>query len=201
MKATAAVAIWCGLLASSLYGQEKVSASFTRGSGGSIQTKLGAGIVLNKESTLEREWLTLHDPALPADLVGTVGVKTVYQPDRLRGEYHYNAEVQVKPREALKAIEVRFLVFDLWGGHVRNLALDEIADMPAGVERPLSGAWRVYSENEVSRHYASIAYISRVRTADGRVVEADVAPVIQEAKKFSRKFTAADLEPKPEPKP
>ena len=53
----------------------------------------------------------------------------------------------------------------------------------------------------MSRHYASIAYISRVRTKEGRVVEADSGPIVDEAKKFSKKFTSADLEPpKPEKK-
>jgi hypothetical protein len=53
------------------------------------------------------------------------------------------------------------------------------------------------SENEMSEHYASIAYIARVRTADGRVIEADPAAAVAEARKFSKKFTPLDLEPKP----
>jgi hypothetical protein len=183
-----------------VFGQAKRAASFTRASGGSIQTKLSGSIIVNKDSSLEREWITLHDPSIPADLEGTVGVTTVYEREAMgRGEYQYKAAVSLIPSEPLAAVEIRFLTFDLWGGHVRNLVMDEVTDMPAGTKRALTGSWRVYSENEVSRHYASIAYVSRLRTKDGRVIETDSAPVVQEAKKFSTKFTAADLEPKPEP--
>lgn len=53
--------------------------SVTKSSGGSIKTELGYGIVLNKESGLTREWITVHDSSLPADITGTVGVKTIYK--------------------------------------------------------------------------------------------------------------------------
>jgi predicted glycosyltransferase len=53
----------------------------TKADGGSIQTKLMANIVVNKESTVTREWLVVHDPSMPADLVGTPGVTTVYVRD------------------------------------------------------------------------------------------------------------------------
>jgi hypothetical protein len=172
----------------------------TKAAGGSIQTKLSESIIVNKESGVVREWLALHDPSMPADLVGTPGVTTVYVPDRVRGEYQYKANPSVQAKEALAAVEIRFLVFDIWGQHVRTLLSDEIADMAPGSTRKLSAVWHLFSENECSKHYASIGYISRVRTKDGQVVDADPAPVIREAQKFSKKFTAADLEPKAEPK-
>lgn len=40
----------------------------TKSSGGSIKTELGYGIVLNKESSLTREWITIHDDSLPVDI-------------------------------------------------------------------------------------------------------------------------------------
>jgi hypothetical protein len=172
----------------------------TKAPGGSIQTKLSEDIVINKQSTVTREWIALHDPSVPADLVGTPGVTTVYKDRGRSGEYQYEANVSVQAKAGLAAVEVRFLVFDVWGQHVRSLVSDEVADIPAGTTKDVSPEWRVLSENEVSRHYASIAYISRVRTQDGRVFEADTASVVREAQKFSKKFTVADLEPKPESK-
>ena len=133
---------------------------------------------------------------MPADILETVGVTTVYERERTSsGDYRYKASFKVHASEPLTAIQVRFLTFDIWGNHVRNLEFHEIADIAAGEDASLSGTWSVYSENEVSEHYASIGYISRVRTKDGRVVEADTTPIVEEAKKFTRKFTAADLEP------
>lgn len=177
----------------------KEAVTFTRGSGGSIQTKLSSNIIVNKNSSLTREWITMHDPAMPLDLVGTIGVTTAYVPDRVRGEYQYQAKFSVQATVPVSAFEVRFLTFDLWGQHVRNLVSDDVSDIEPGTKE-VDAQWRLYSENDCSRHYASIAYVSRVRTRDGRVLEADPAPVVQEAKKFSKKFTAADLEPKPEAK-
>jgi hypothetical protein len=171
----------------------------TRAAGGSIQTKLSANIVVNEGSTVTREFLVLHDPSMPADVVGTPGVTTVYVPDRLRGEYQYQAKPTIQTKEALSAVEVRFLLFDIWGQHVRTLLLDDISDMSAGSTMTPSGQWRVLSENEVSRHYASIGYISRVRTQDGRVLDADPTAVIREAQKFSKKFAMEDLEPERDP--
>lgn len=168
----------------------------TRVSGGSIQTKLSANIIVNKESSIMREWLALHDPSMAADLVGTPGVTTVYVSGRVSGDYQYQAKVSVQAKEDLAAVEIRFLVFDVWGQHVRTLVSNEIMDIASGTTKELSPEWRVLSENEVSRHYASIGYISRLRTKDGRVIDADPTPVVREAQKFSKKFTAADLDPK-----
>jgi hypothetical protein len=92
---------------------------------------------------------------------------------------------------------VRFLTFDVWGEHVRTLSFEQVEDMPANTRKEFTGEWSLYSENEVEKHYASIAYIARVRLAGGRVVEAPTQLVLDEARKFSQKFTAAQLEPQP----
>jgi hypothetical protein len=138
------------------------TATISRASGGSVRIDLGYGITVNKNSTLEREWITVHHRNFPASFAGTAGVKTVYKPDRVRGEYNYVADLQP-------------------GSH------------------SLNGSWRILSENEASEFYASIAYVAVVRTKTGRIVTADTAPVIEEARKFSSKFSAQDLEPKREP--
>jgi hypothetical protein len=67
------------VLANHLWAQvsrKKDGVSFSRASGGSIQTKLSANIIVNKNSSLNREWITMHDAGLPVDLEGTVGVTT-----------------------------------------------------------------------------------------------------------------------------
>jgi len=166
----------------------------TKTSGGSIQTELGYGIVLNKESTLTREWITIHDDSLPVDIEGTTGVNTSYG-DR---KYQYNAEYIIKTKEAISAVEVRFLTFDIWGNNVRNLSATDIQDVKADVTQNFDATWHEYSENRVSEFYASIAYIAQVRTADGRVIKANPEIVLKEARKFSDKFSKSDLEPKPE---
>jgi len=175
------------------------NASVTRASGGRITTELGFGIAVAKDSTLEREWIAVHEPSLPARLEGTPGVATAYVRREYTGEYRYRADFTINATEPLRAIQVRFLVFDIWGEHVRTLSFEEVSDIAANSKRVFNGVWNVFSENDVEKHYASIAYIARVRLADGRVVEAPTAKVVEEARKFSEKFTVAELESKAPP--
>ena len=171
-------------------------------SGGSIRTNLGYGIVLNKESSLQRVWITIHDDTILADLVGTVGVRTIYESGEQysRGDYKYKDDYTVKTNQDLTAIEVRFLTFDIWGDHLRNLSATDIVDLKSGETRSFDAKWNVFSENEGSEHYASIAYIAQVRTKSGRVIKADLNMVVKEAQKFSARFKASDLEPEPKKK-
>jgi hypothetical protein len=142
-------------------------------------TNLGFGIRVNPRSGLEREWITVHDSLLPLDLEDNVGVRTVYE-----GEYRYLSTYTVKARDSITAFEVRFVVFDIWGDPVRTLTTTEVQDIPAGATRADTGRWSVYSDNEVSEYYA-----------------ANMDPILAEATKFSGKFTAADLEARPQPPP
>lgn len=167
----------------------------TKEKGGSVKTELSSTISVNDKSSLEREFIFVHDSSLPADVVGTPGIRTTFVPDRARGSYEYRSQVVVKPNEAITAVECRFIVFDIWGNHVRTLNMTEVEDIPAGQLRVFTPSWNVFSENEVGAHYASLGYVSRVRTATGRVVEMDPTPILTEARRFAKKFTAADLEP------
>lgn len=177
------------------------SVEVTRASGGSIRTTLSANIVLNSESSLIREWVAVKHVNLPVKLRGTPGVVTRYESGERysSGSYEYSATVEFDVAEPLVAIEICFLTFNVWGEHVRTLNLTEVKDFKAGPNK-LTGTWRIYSENETSEFYASIAYISRARTKDGRVMVGDRAPVIAEAKKFYTKFSESDLDPE-KPKP
>jgi len=168
----------------------------TKESGGSIKTSLSATIQINDKSSLNREFIAVHNVSLPVDLVGTPGVRTVYVDDRM-GTYRYIAEVPIKVKEAVSAIEYRFILFDIWGDHVRTLTATVIEDLAPDQVKSVSPKWNVpfNSESEVSDHYASIGYIARVRTTAGRVVEADPAAVLNEVRQFSKKFSVADLEP------
>lgn len=169
--------------------------SILRGDGGSITTPLGHGIAVAKGSSLRREWITINDERLPVRFDAVTGISTVYASERYSGRYEYRTKLKLVAREPISAIQVRYLTFDVWGEHVRTLSFEEVEDISTGPTKEFSGVWNVYSENDVERHYASIAYIARVRMKTGRVITADATAALQEAKKFSQKFTAADLEP------
>jgi len=173
------------------------TASVTRSDGGSITTNLGYGIAVAKDSTLHREWMTIHDSAFPADLDGTVGVTTVYESKQYGGDYKYRANFTIRARASLRAFEVKFLVFNVWGEHVKTLSSEDVVDIAEGAAHTVKSNWQLLSENEVGQHYASIAYVARVRLEDGRIVNASTAVPIAEALKFTDRFTEADLETAP----
>lgn len=171
-------------------------ATVTRADGGSITTQLRYGIAVAKDSSLRREWSAVHFTNLGVDLVDTPGIKTVYVPEKYRGEYRYRAKFKLRVDSPISAFEVRALTFDVWGNHVKTLNYEEVADIPPG-EREIEGDWNLYSENDVEKHYASIMYVSRVRFADGRIVSTPNEPVLDEARRFSEKFAASQLDPGP----
>lgn len=171
----------------------QTKATVTKASGGTIQTSLSYGIVLNKNSSLSREWITIHDNALPISFSDTIGIKSVYQSSDRSGGYRYQSSFSLEAKEPISAFEVRFLLFDLWGKHIKTLSFTEISDFENS--KLFVGEWRAYNENEVSEYYASIAYIARVRTQSGKILEGNASTVLEEARKFSKKFTEDALNP------
>lgn len=175
------------------FAQTNSKATITKESGGSIQTPLEYGIVLNKNSSLNREWITVHDESLPITISSTIGVKTIYESAGRSGDYLYKTGFSLQAKEPITAFELRFLLFDLWGKHIKTLSFTEVSDFTGS--KDFVGSWKVFNENEVSEYYASIAYLARIRTQSGRVVEANPVVVLDEARKFSKKFTEDSLNP------
>jgi hypothetical protein len=167
-------------------------------SGGSIQTVLSRTIRLNENSTLEREFISVIDRSLPLLLSECVGVSTIYKSGDTysQGSYAYIAKIPLTVLEDICAVKIIFLTFDIWGNHVQTLAAIDISDRRAGQSMELNSEWTLYSEQEACEHYASIAYVAKVRTAAGLVLSGNITAVVEEAKRFSAKFTEEDMEPK-----
>jgi hypothetical protein len=170
-----------------------------RASGGSIQTSLGYSVVLNKNSSLSREWIAVDDQDLPAKLIGVPGITTMYKQstDYSAAGYEYFCKYSLHPAQPLSAVETRFLTFDLWGSHVKTLSATEVLDLENGKSHNFEGSWHLYSETEASEFYASIAFIAQLRTTSGHVLKSNIEPVLEEAKQFSSKFVESQLEPSP----
>ena len=174
-------------------GLAKVTVS--RQSGGSIQQLGSLAQRINKGSSLNREWIAVHDQTMPVEFVGTPGITV-----SARG---YFTEFTIEARESLTAIQVRFLIFDIWGNLIRALVQTEITDIQG--RKDFSAGWYPFPEEEIPEYYASLAFISKVRTqaregVGPRILEANLTPVIEEARKCSKKFSLEDIEPKPDKK-
>ena len=192
---TVAILVSAAVAATTSFG----ATTITTTDGGSIQTNLIANIVLNKESSLRREWVAVHDDTMPVDLVGTPGVTTIYESGGARysrGDYRYKATYAVRVSEPVVAIEVRFIAFDVWGDRTRALTATDIQDFAPG-DYPLDAEWSLYSENEASEHYASIGYVATVRTKAGEIYRADVDAVTDAARNYMSDFTSDLLDEDP----
>lgn len=174
--------------------------SMERYEGTPIQTTLGYGIVLNKDSSLKREWFVITDPQSPVAIVGAAGVNVAYQAGERysSGEYQYRASYKLAIKEPVTAIEVRVQLFDVFGEHVRTLSAANVAD--ANGELHQNGTWRVLSETEAATAYTSVTYISQVRTAAGKVYTIDSDRLLDQLKKVTAKITEKDIAPKKDPK-
>ena len=159
-------------------------------------TKIDGGSVSNEESTLRREWVAVHDDELPVDLEGTPGVLAARRTVLTRTFYTYESSYIINVTEPVVAVEVRFILFDVWGERTRVLSATEVRDFAVGVHE-LDGTWDRISANEVSEHYASIAYVAAVRTAAGEIYRADSEAVISVAQEYMSDFTDDLLEEEP----
>jgi hypothetical protein len=160
--------------------------------GGSMVVPLSATIKLNERSTLKREWFVVRDDAAPATLDRT-GIDVSYKSDRNSGNYRYTANWAVKLKEPITAIDVRYVVLDVFGRVIKTLTGSEVAD--ASDSYSYSPEWRLYSENEASEAFTSIAYVASVRTASGRVYEISRPALLDQVRKVSKRVTENDLEP------
>ena len=168
-----------------------------RADGGTIQTSLGFGFgKINPKSALRREYVAVVND-LPVSFRGAPGVTTTYVPNGNRsGDYFYVSKTIVVVGGALTvtAFEVRFATFDIFRNRVCTLSATEIEDIPAGERRTYDWKWRL-SEREASEHFASVAFVAQVRTADGQVHVANQIDVLEAVRQFAVEATEADLNP------
>ena len=172
-----------------------VGQEISKADGGSIRTDLGYNIVLNKGSSLRREWVAFHEN-LPLTISGTPGVTTVWKSGEKysRGEYNYTARATVTASQAVTAFQIRFVSFDVFGERMATLGATEIEDIAAGASRTFDWSWNAYREPDVSKYFASVAFIASVRTKDGQVHVADYNAVLQVVRQFFSEATEGDCQ-------
>ena len=123
-------------------------------------------IILGENSSLPTKWITLHDDQFPADIKGTVGLRTTYWSSTVG--FRFESEFTIIPKEDLTAIEVRFITLDMWGNKGKSLTATFLEDFKAGEEYSYSKQRWGISEEVAQDHLISIAYIANVRTKSGK---------------------------------
>jgi hypothetical protein len=170
---------------------QKTTRSRSAGPAGTFRN-LGPQHDYHPGSSLLLEWILLDDPAMKLVFTDTCGPKAIW-----RGrQTMFEAEVEVLCLDAcLTAIDIHFLVFSVWGNHLTTLNARRITDIPPNTRYKDKYSWYA-SDTHASEYLASIGYVARVRTLDGMILESDPQFILREAKRFSERFSEADLEPK-----
>ena len=172
------------------------SAIITQGSGGSVKISRGLGSV-SARSTLELQWVMVTDSTLGIIFDAPVGAKGFFDDPWFR----YESEMKMRALVPVQAFEVRILTFDVWHQFTGTLSFSQLEDLTAGQQKTFDRLWGIYGESQLRDHFISVAYVAKVRLADGRTIVADPAPALKAAQAIQSSITIQDLEPKPEPIP
>jgi hypothetical protein len=191
MRGIAAVAVLF-MCTGSLFAQAGGNAGFQfrEDDGGSVIVHTANG-VLNQNSSLKRRWLAIDDLSSPVRLSRT-GVFPHFDE---KEQMQFLVPVgTVSPLQAISAIEVRYLLFDVWGQHLRTLSLTRLADSSTSVDLRESTRWPAW-ESEASQLVTVVAFVARVRTADGHVWASDAEKLAPQLQALGLNVTLDDLTP------
>ncbi len=119
-----------------------------------------SGIKLNEGSTLKRESILFNDKTCPVKILSH-STSILYKD---RG-FRFSGKTKINVKKKIKAINIRTILFDIFGQHISNLSNTEAKDFSVG-EASVNGAWRA-SENDIIELLTSVTYVSRVRYEDG----------------------------------
>lgn len=119
-----------------------------------------SGVKINEGSTLSRESILFNDPSCPVSL-GAHATIIVYKD---RG-FRFSGVTDIDVRRQIVAVQVRTILYDIFGKHMKNLANTNPKDFPPGPAK-LEGEWRA-SDNDITELLTTVTYVARVRLADG----------------------------------
>jgi hypothetical protein len=172
------------------------SAVTLQATGGSVAIARGFGAVSAK-SALSLQWTMVIDTSLGLIFDAPVGARGIND----EGYYRYVADMKMNAIKAVSAFEVRILVFNVWKDFEGVLSFSQLEELKPGQKKGFERVWGYYTESKLRDHYVSLAYVSRVRFADGTTIIADTAPILRAAQAIQASVTLQDLTPKPEPLP
>lgn len=119
-----------------------------------------SGVKINKGSSLKRESVLFNDPASPVQI--TSHTTRIKYKDR---GFRFVGKTGVEVNQPVVAVQVRTILFDVFGQHMKNLGNTEPKDFAPGKAK-FDGEWRAY-ENDITELLTTVTYVARVRLADG----------------------------------
>lgn len=161
--------------------------------GGTVVTdRPGLRVKVNENSSLHRTFIVINDPNCPVQLDST-GIRTSYSDL----SYSYWPSGIVKANEAISALEIRYLLFDMFGNHIKTLSALEVADIDYGKEIRFRGtsSWQA-QESGVIQLLTIVSFVGNVRKADGSIWRYREKPISDELNKIRLTVTTGALDPK-----
>lgn len=144
-------------------GQTDANLQVNEYDGGSVALRTPTGL-LNQDSTLKRTWYVIDDTNSPVR-PERAGVTTRLD-EKERIQYFVPVGT-VSPKQAISAVEVRYVLFNIWGERLRTLLLTRLADSSTHVDLRAGNDWPAL-ELEASQLVTVVAFVARVRMADGQ---------------------------------
>jgi hypothetical protein len=158
--------------------------------GGSVAVRTANG-VLNQGSSLKRTWYVIDDLKAPASLDHAGVFPRLDEKEKL--QYIVPVGI-VSPKQATSAVELRYVLFDVWGQRLRTLSVTQLADSSTHIDFRGSNKW-VALESEVSQLVTVVSFVARVRTAEGGVWRFDAGRVVPPLQDLGLNVVPADLIP------
>jgi len=117
---------------------------------------------------MRHRWLLVQDSLSGVVFTAPSGVKT--------GVDDYEADLHLRALQGIQALEVRAVVFNVWGDPAGYLAASALDERAPGESWELHPRWRA-QEAPTHEHRTSIVWVHRVMFDDGSVLEADLEAV------------------------
>lgn len=130
------------------------------------------GVNFNEGSTLQRERILLNIASCPVQLTST-SLRFNYKDRGLR----YEVQTGIRVQSPITALEIRHVLYDVFGDHMHNLSNVEARDLGAGPST-MDGTWNAYRDNDVTQHLTTVTFVASVRLADGRTWKFQMEPLI-----------------------
>jgi len=115
-------------------------------------------VEFNKGSSLQRESVLFNDSSCPIQL-STNAMSFSYEGNRFR----LSSAMHLSVDQPVMALEVRHILFDLFGRHMKNLSSLEAQDFAVG-PLPLHATWNLFDDNTPSQ-FTYYGYLCCTRTS------------------------------------
>jgi hypothetical protein len=189
MRGVLAIAVWFAVAASVFAsGQSDRNLEVNQYDGGNVALRTMNGF-LNQDSSLKRTWYVIDNTNSPVRLDRAGIVPHLDEKEKIQ---YFVPIGTVFPRQAISALEVRYVLFNVWGERLRTLSLTRLADSSTHVDLRSGNDWPTL-ELEATQLVNVVTFVARVRMADGQVWAFNPEPMADRIESLGFSVSTQDL--------